>query len=348
MFAKLFVFFLTCLFVGTNGQKNDLKSSSSVNQKHAFYSVNIGETVTLECSYEENNSRLIFWYKQSLGRKLEIISSFFLFSKTITFFDEFKNNPRFRLDKENQTHHLKIFNLQFSDSATYHCISSDSHSLTFLENYSLHVKDSTSHIQVLVDQLPFKNIHAGDSVTLNCTVHTGSCDGEHRVYWFKDSEDSHPGLIYTHGGRNDQCERNNNTQTHSCVYELPMKNLTESHAGIYYCVVVSCGQILFGNRAKLDLTEYAASLNSVILGLLIIMSVLVVFLLFLLWKIKKSNNCISTEQRSPDAPLRNTEAENNDTESLHYAAINVKRSNRSKQKNGSNTECVYSSVRQQN
>ncbi|XP_078792861.1 uncharacterized protein LOC101165291 [Oryzias latipes] len=141
-----------------------------------------------------------------------------------------------------------------------------------------------------------------------------------------------------------------NTQTHSCVYELHIKNLTESHAGIYYCAVVSCGHILFGNGTKLDLT---APLNSVILntlvGLLTVMSVLVAFLLFLLWKINKSNNCTSTEERSPAAPLRRSEAENKDTESLHYAAVNVKKSNRSRrQKNGANTDCVYTSVRQQN
>ncbi|XP_036067120.1 uncharacterized protein LOC118598497, partial [Oryzias melastigma] len=199
-----------------------------------------------------------------------------------------------------------------------------------------------------VDQSSSENIHTGDSVTLNCTVHTGSCDGEHRVYWFKDSGVSHPGLIYTH----DQCEKNNNMQTHSCVYELHMDNLTESHAGIYYCAVVSCGHILFGHRTKLDLTDHVVLPNSVILhtlvGLLTILSVLVVFLLFLLWKINKRNNCTSTDERSPAAPLRSSEAENKDTENLHYAAINVKRSNRSRQKNDLNTECVYTSVRQQN
>uniref|UniRef100_A0A3B3C8F8 Ig-like domain-containing protein n=1 Tax=Oryzias melastigma TaxID=30732 RepID=A0A3B3C8F8_ORYME len=121
-----------------------------------------------------------------------------------------------------------------------------------MEPTNVLVKNSSSYIQTSVDQSSSENIHAGDSVTLNCTVHTGSCDGEHRVYWFKDSEDSHPGLIYTHGGRNDQCEHKK-TQPHSCVYELLLKNLTRSHAGIYYCAVASCGHILFGKGTKLDL-----------------------------------------------------------------------------------------------
>uniref|UniRef100_A0A3P9JKI6 Ig-like domain-containing protein n=1 Tax=Oryzias latipes TaxID=8090 RepID=A0A3P9JKI6_ORYLA len=199
------------------------------------------------------NSVQIFWYKQSFGQKPKLMSTFYGHTTKETFSDEFESNSRFKLERENQNPHLKISNLQFSDSATYHCISSDSYSLTFLESFRVFVKDPSSYVLTSVHQSSSENIHAGDSVTLNCTVHTGSCDEEHRVYWFKDSEDSHPGLIYTHGGRNDQCERKNNTQTHSCVYELKVENPHESHAGIYYCAVVSCGHILFGNGTKLDL-----------------------------------------------------------------------------------------------
>ncbi|XP_036066640.1 uncharacterized protein LOC112139532 [Oryzias melastigma] len=250
MASKFFVFFLTCLLVGTNGQRIYLKSSSSVPQKNVFFSVNVGQAVTLECSSENQNSRRIFWYKQSLGKNPELISSFYVYDTEVTFYGEFKNNPRFILDMENQNHHLQIFNLQFSDSATYNCVSHGSYTLTFLKSYTIHVKDASFYLRESVDLLSMQEAAwTRDSVTLNCTVHTGSCDGEHRVYWFKDSEDSHPGLIYTDGGRNDQCERNNNTKTHSCFYELPIENLNDSHVRIY-CAVVSCGHILFG---KMDL-----------------------------------------------------------------------------------------------
>uniref|UniRef100_A0A3B3DQY3 Ig-like domain-containing protein n=2 Tax=Oryzias melastigma TaxID=30732 RepID=A0A3B3DQY3_ORYME len=325
MASKFFVFFLTCLLVGTNGQRIYLKSSSSVPQKNVFFSVNVGQAVTLECSSENQNSRRIFWYKQSLGKNPELISSFYVYDTEVTFYGEFKNNPRFILDMENQNHHLQIFNLQFSDSATYNCVSHGSYTLTFLKSYTIHVKDASFYLRESVDLLSMQEAAwTRDSVTLNCTVHTGSCDGEHRVYWFKDSEDSHPGLIYTDGGRNDQCERNNNTKTHSCFYELPIENLNDSHVRIY-CAVVSCGHILFG---KMDLKGE--------------LYVLVVFLLFLLWRINKRNNCTSTGTQTYFT------AENKDTESLHYAAMNVKRSNRSRrQKNDINTECVYTSVRQQ-
>ncbi|XP_036072517.1 V-set and immunoglobulin domain-containing protein 8-like, partial [Oryzias melastigma] len=227
--------------------------SSSIIQKGGFLSVSTGDSVTLECSYISVDLISIFWYKQTLGRRPEPISSFYAYSSRGTFFDKF-NNPRFSLDTKNENYHLTISDLQLSDSATYYCAARDTNVLEFTEGVTVSVKGPGVTMKTSVDQWSSENIHTGDSVTLNCTVHTGSCDGEHRVYWFKDSEDSHPGLIYTHGGRKDQCERNNNTQTHSCVYELSMKNINESHAGIYYCAVVSCGHILFGNGTKLNLT----------------------------------------------------------------------------------------------
>uniref|UniRef100_A0A3P9L4Y3 Ig-like domain-containing protein n=1 Tax=Oryzias latipes TaxID=8090 RepID=A0A3P9L4Y3_ORYLA len=335
-----FVVILTCLLSGNSAQSPPLGSSSSDHQKSVFLSAHIGETVTLQCFYDGVYLQYILWYKHILGRK----------PKPISLFSKYGNNPRFTLTTSDQTISLIISNLKQSDSAIYFCVAGYQTHMNFSAVLTVNVKGSGSTIQASVDQSSSENIHAGDSVTLNCTVHTGSCDEEHRVYWFKDS---HPGLIYTHGGRNDQCERKNNTQTHSCVYELPIKNLTEPHAGIYYCAVVSCGHILFGNRTKLDLTDSAAPVNSVILntlvGLLTVMSVLVVFLLFLLWKINKSNNCTSTEERSPAAPSRSSEAENKDTENLHYAAVNVKKSNRSRRQNdNSNNDCLYASVRQQN
>uniref|UniRef100_A0A3B3CHT2 Ig-like domain-containing protein n=1 Tax=Oryzias melastigma TaxID=30732 RepID=A0A3B3CHT2_ORYME len=322
------------------------KPSASIHFKSTvFISAHKGDTVSLPCFYEVDSLVWVSWYKLTLGQKPQLLSRFFRYSEEFRFYHEFNGNPRFNLNTENQNIQLAISDLQYSDSATYLCVANLELDIIFREAFIVNVKGSGLTIKTSVDQWSSENIHAGDSVTLNCTVHTGSCDGEHRVYWFKDSEDSHPGLIYTHGGRSDQCERKKNTQTHSCVYELHMKNLTESHAGIYYCAVVSCGHILFGNGTKLDLTGQPKSLLVFFLtGSLTFMSVLVVFLVY---KIKKQN-CFQSKDES-SAPVSTPEAENKDTEGLHYAAINIKRSNRSRrQKNDLNTDCVYASVTQQN
>ncbi|XP_042257070.1 immunoglobulin kappa light chain-like isoform X2 [Thunnus maccoyii] len=253
MTSPNFVFYLTCLFLGEMAQVTNLKLSSSVNQESGFLSVNVGEKLSLQCFYEVDVSSYLYWYKQTLGQKPRLISTFYVNEINGTFYDEFKNNPRFTLDTENGKNHLTISELRLSDSATYYCASSISYKFEFAEGTVVSVKGSGLNIQALVHQSASESIQPGDSVTLNCTVHTGTCDdGEHSVYWFKNSQESHPGIIYTHGGSNDQCERNNNTQTHTCVYNLTMKSLDLSHAGTYYCAVASCGQILFGNGTKLD------------------------------------------------------------------------------------------------
>ncbi|KAF3836829.1 hypothetical protein F7725_004293 [Dissostichus mawsoni] len=239
MTSPKLVLYLTCLFLGKIAQTTDRKLSSSVRQEKSFISANVGENVTLRCYNEDGDTDWLYWFKQTLGQKPRLISTFHKYTARPTFYHEF-NKSRFTLDH-----------------------------------------GETSEI-----------IQSGDSVTLNCTVHTGSCDGEHSVYWFKNSEDS-PGLIHTHGGRNDQCERKPNTQTHSCVYNLPMENLNPSHAGTYFCAVASCGHILFGNGTKLDFEDEVDSLVYFLSGALAINSILVVLLAFLVYKIKKRNICQS-------------------------------------------------------
>uniref|UniRef100_A0A4W6DHY5 Ig-like domain-containing protein n=1 Tax=Lates calcarifer TaxID=8187 RepID=A0A4W6DHY5_LATCA len=193
------------------------------NEHVRFISANVGDNVTLKCFYKGDVAAMFYWYKQTLGQKPRLVSSYYKHDKHGTFTEEFKNNTRFSLDTKD-------------DSATYYCISCYAYKFEFGEGATLSVKGSGLNIQLCDSQL--------------YSTHW-TCDGEHSVYWFKSSEESHPGLIYTHGDRNDQCERKPNTQTHTCIYNLPMESL--SHAGTYYCAVASCGHILFGNGTKLDL-----------------------------------------------------------------------------------------------
>uniref|UniRef100_A0A3B4V7D0 Uncharacterized LOC111226891 n=1 Tax=Seriola dumerili TaxID=41447 RepID=A0A3B4V7D0_SERDU len=291
MTSPVFAFYLTCLFLGKTVQATDQKFSSSVRQERSFVSANVGESLTLPCVIKNNDATRIYWYKQSVGQKPRLISTLFAFNRNTTFNDEFKNNPRFTLDTGTGKNHLKITDLRISDSATYYCAKRTSFITEFDEGVTVSVQGSGLNIKVSVHQSGPETIQPGGSVTLSCTVHTGTCDGEHSVYWFKDSEESHPGLIYTHGDRNDQCKRKRETQTQTCVYNLPMQSLNLSHAGTYYCAVASCGHILFGNGTELD--EHSLVLVYFLSGALAFTTILVVLLASLIYKMKKTNSFLS-------------------------------------------------------
>ncbi|XP_019123712.2 uncharacterized protein LOC104939186 [Larimichthys crocea] len=347
MTSPLFALFLTCLFVGKMAQTADLKFPMSVNRDSDFVSFNTGDNLTLQCFYDVDIAARLYWYKHTVGQKPKIISTFYLYDKNVTFYDEFKDNPRFTVDTRNGKNHLTITDLSISDSATYYCLSCYLYALDISESITVSVKGSGLNIPALVHQSASETIQPGGSVTLNCTVHTGTCDGEHSVYWFKDSEESHPGLIYTHGGRNDQCERKPNTQTHTCVYNLPMKSLNPSHAGTYYCAVASCGHILFGNGTKLDF-EDEVDLAYFWRGFSAFTTILVVLLAFSVCMMNKTNSCRSSESQTRcSAPSTANAEDYQNVDNLYYAALSVNLSKRSRtQRDQTWSECVYYSAKQ--
>uniref|UniRef100_UPI0037E71D77 immunoglobulin kappa light chain-like n=1 Tax=Semicossyphus pulcher TaxID=241346 RepID=UPI0037E71D77 len=345
MTSAKFVFSLICLFLGEMAHMT-LTSSVSLRQERRFVSAKVGESVMLQCFYEGDDSAWLYWYKQTLGQKPRLISTFYVYDTKITFQDEFKNSQRFRLRTENKTNHLTILDLRTSDSATYYCASSYTFVWNFTAGTIVSVQGSGLNAPAIVHMSASETIQPGGSVTLNCTVHTGTCDVEHSVYWFRNSEESNQEIIYTHGGRNDQCEKEDKTQTHTCVYSLPMKSLKLSHAGTYYCAVVSCGYILFGNGTKLDFEHEVGSLGLVyfLSGALTITTILVVSLAVSVYKKINRNNCPCTESQ-PGCSAPSTEG-GRDMENLHYAALSVHRPDRSKrQRNTTKSECVYSSVK---
>ncbi|XP_030610033.1 immunoglobulin kappa light chain-like [Archocentrus centrarchus] len=288
------VFYLMFLFFGEMAQRSH--QSSSVHQESSFISANVGENITLKCVYKDEVVARFYWYKQTLGQKPRLISSFYSYDKNGTFYDECQNNPRFTLDTGKAQNHLNIRNLQISDSATYFCASSYSVSFSFAEGITLSVKGSGLNLQPLVQQSAPETIQPGGSVTLNCTVHTGTCDGEHSVYWFKDTEEPHSGLIYTNEGRNDECERKPKTNTNTCVYNFPLKNLNVSHAGTYYCAVASCGYMIFGNGTKLDLENDVDSFA--LRGAFAFTTILSILLVPSLCVIIRVNSCVCPESHA--------------------------------------------------
>ncbi|XP_029695499.1 uncharacterized protein isoform X1 [Takifugu rubripes] len=336
---------LMCVFLGNIVHGDNTKLSIPIRQDANFLSADVGDNVTLKCFYEDSFTTTLYWYKQVIGQKPKLMSSFYLFGQKASFTDEFRNSTRFQLVTENLQHHLTISDLRVADSATYYCLASNFFEYQFHNGTTVSVRGSGFNVPTSVHQSASQSIQAGGSVMLNCTVHTGwTCDGDHTVYWFRNSGPSQLGLMYSHTGGNKQCERKTNT----CFYNFSMKNLKTSQTGTYYCAVAACGHILFGNGTKLVFEDEGNHLVLVyFLSAAWIFTIIVVVLLSIsvfMTKRKNSHHSLDSQSRVQASSTANAEG-NQKEDNLHYAALRANQSNRSRKQKNRQNECVYSTVR---
>uniref|UniRef100_A0AAY4DAR3 Ig-like domain-containing protein n=1 Tax=Denticeps clupeoides TaxID=299321 RepID=A0AAY4DAR3_9TELE len=212
-------------------------SSRRVYQGQRSVSSRLGGSVTLTCFSNEDSLALWIWHKQTPGQPMKPVVS--AFSNRATFEDGV-DKDHYEVESSKKSFNLTIKDIVAADEGLYYCgMSSLTHSPT-VQVKQHYLLDPASE---------------GDDVTLNCTVISGGCAGEHSVYWFRHgTPGSHPGIIYTHGDRSAGCEKNPEagSSTQSCVYHLPKRNLSTTDAGTYYCAVAACGQIMIGIGTKLD------------------------------------------------------------------------------------------------
>lgn len=232
-------------------------SSVRVRQDTGFLSADVGDSVTLRCFYGDGRATILSWYKQAMGKKLKLMSNFYLYGQEAFFFGEFRNSTRFQLASENLHHCLIISDLQVSDSATYYCIRSNFVEYEFHTGTTVSVRGSGLNVGFVgasIRRSQSGTIDSEDSAILNCTLNTGICDEGYGIYSFRTSGVSGPGLIYTTRGRN---TKNNNNKT--CFYDLSVQNLNGSWTGTDYCAVAACEHILFGDETK---PEFEGELHS--------------------------------------------------------------------------------------
>ncbi|XP_008433226.1 uncharacterized protein LOC103480152 isoform X1 [Poecilia reticulata] len=204
----------------------------------------VGGSATLQCLCWDDAALMFYWYKQTQGKEPRLVCTFYKHSKKGRFEDEF-DTSRFSLDSENHSNILlNISDLRMSDSATYYCIKSNLADFKFCVGTTLIVKGSGLNLPTSLKQSETEPIRS-----LNCSVQTGSCGAEHSFYWFRNSGEFQPGLIYSQAGDKNQCERKRKTSTNSCTFNLPMENLNKSQNGADFCAVASCGHILFGDES---------------------------------------------------------------------------------------------------
>ncbi|XP_067301356.1 uncharacterized protein [Pseudorasbora parva] len=247
--------------------------------------VRAGEDVNLTCTFSNLLQSTTAWFKQTDdGKSLQIVS--FNHHQQPSWNKDFEKINRFNVIKGDNHFNLTILQTKPSDSATYYCVVSSYYSIgmgpgtRLIFKGKFHSGHTTLH-QSLIDAL-----HPGDSVDLQCSIFSKSCAGEHSVYWFRQSLGDSQGVLYTKGERNGQCKNSSESQTQSCFYNLLKSNISHSDAGIYYCAVAACGQILLGKGTEINI-KASGDGNQTLLALgisNIIFLALVVFMGIKLWR----------------------------------------------------------------
>ncbi|KAL3973339.1 hypothetical protein ACER0C_024546 [Sarotherodon galilaeus] len=294
--------------------------------------VQLGEPVTLTCVLPPDDlSSKIHWYKQRAGETLKLIAT--LRQTTQPQYGQGFNASRLEVKDNKDISSLTIFRTIPEDEGMYHCAVMEWNVNTWSATYLL-LKGNTQR-NVTVRQWPtvLDPVRAGDSVTLNCSVLSDSdnkmCPGDLNVLWFR-GQNSHPNIIYVDGKNQTECKKQSDTQK-SCVYRFS-KKVSSSDAGTYYCAVVTCGTILFGDGTKLQIETSWDLIALVIAIICLVISVIV-------------NISIIEHCNEKSATFHNIC--NEGEQDLNYAAIHfpgrkaTKGSNKKQQKT---EECVYSQV----
>ncbi|XP_053179648.1 uncharacterized protein LOC128362823 [Scomber japonicus] len=313
--------------------------------------VEVGNNVTFHCKVSDRGD-FFHWYKQPLGEMGQLVASGL---NTITFSDQFKES-RFNITKERDHSSLTIRNISKEDEATYFCQNGTAFTPSLSNGTFLAVNDSKQQKSVNVKQSPeTASVQLGDTLTFQCsllsentTKNTDQCPGERSVYWFRaGSEGFHPGVGYTHRNRSDE------RGERSCVYSLSKTIQNSSDTGTYYCAVVTCGQILFGEGTKVDTRS---KLDPVVVVLAAMLACCVAVNAVLLFYIKGRRVCDNSKgatgaSHNSGHNKSTVDQSNNldgETEAVNYAAVDfsirkVKRGN--KKRSEYKQDSVYADVR---
>ncbi|XP_056625995.1 uncharacterized protein LOC130438192 [Triplophysa dalaica] len=252
--------------------------SEFVSQPDPVMSVSVGDNVTLRCLILNNNDDPVVWYKQTSGQQPSIVAlvQMVKYVENPEFYNEFKSQKRFTIEKANKMCLLKIAKVTASDEGMYYC-GGKNYEILFGGGTYLNIKglQNTQHrLNMSVLQHPASvSVHPGDTVRLMCSVLSERTSSDIRMFWFRsDSEKSVPQIIYTYN-QSDQCEIYSATQ--NCTNNMYTDIVSQTDAGMYYCALITCGKIMFGNGTKIHVEKPVESIV-IILGVLLGFCVVVI------------------------------------------------------------------------
>uniref|UniRef100_A0A667ZRF2 Novel immune-type receptor 8 n=1 Tax=Myripristis murdjan TaxID=586833 RepID=A0A667ZRF2_9TELE len=215
---------------------------SNISQPVSFQTAKLGDSVTFECQIKSADQENRLWYKVNAGRRLQLVVRENKLYNQNVFGPEFlQSSHRYSLKHDSNIYHLSISATTREDTGTYYCGVLQRSFIEFGPGTFLMLKDTRSSSVSVVQQPESESVQPGDSVTLSCSVHTAL-------------RSSGSGIIYNSGNKSKSCKRTETGSPEtSCVFKLPKQNLSSDDAGTYYCIVASCGEILFGNGTKLNI-----------------------------------------------------------------------------------------------
>ncbi|XP_038555607.1 uncharacterized protein LOC119888894 [Micropterus salmoides] len=244
MYGRLTALILT-LYTTTLSQTRD------VPDQIPLIVAELGDTLNLTCPLTGDISGLFYWYKLKSGYMVQTVAAG-TYDK-LTLEGQF-DNSRFTVTRWDLQYFLNITNVTKEDEGTYFCQSGAAYQMQFIKGILLAVNDCKNQQKsVYVKQSPETElIQQGNTIALQCSLlsknegNPGQCPTEQSVYWFRaGSGKSYPSVLYTQSHVDKDVTR-------SCDYRLSKTIQNSSDAGTYYCAVVTCGEILFGEGTKVE------------------------------------------------------------------------------------------------
>uniref|UniRef100_A0A3B5L1A4 Ig-like domain-containing protein n=1 Tax=Xiphophorus couchianus TaxID=32473 RepID=A0A3B5L1A4_9TELE len=234
--------------------------------------VEVGGNVTLRCPGSNKDGNFFYWYKQPLGHMLQTVATSVLDKQELS--EQFPDN-RFKFTAGDSQYSLIIKDIIKEDEATYFCQSGTAYFQRFSTGIYLAVNGKFPCNKTT-------SVQEGDTVNLHCSLLSSSRDNtshnlsDYNVYWFRAGfGESHLNFIYT---------QKNRSSNRSCVSQLSKTIQDSSDTGIYYCAVVTCGKILFGEGTKV---EMSSQFNPAVLVLSVLLACCVTLIISLIVYIKQ-------------------------------------------------------------